>query len=242
MPFYCLILFFTIIYFVEGILTGQTFSAGIMLKSVAFGGTIIGNGWYLQVQLLLYLFFLATFSMAKDNSLRIILILGECLLYCVCLYVLGYSSTWFESVLAFPVGMLWREKEHRMINVNCNTLFYVVGAIEFTLFCVAFVGSYLVNNLVAALILKMASSLCFAVFVATAIHVIHIENRVSRWLGKYSMEIYLVQGLFLMLFHSEMINLENPYLYIFGVTASVLVAAVALHPITRIIYLIAREQ
>ena len=129
-PFYCLILFFTVIYFVEGILTGQTFSAGIMLKSVTFGGTIIGNGWYLQVQLLLYLFFLATFRMVKDGRLRILFIFGECLLFCTCLYALGYSSTWFESVLAFPVGMMWREKDHRMANVNCNTSFYVMGGLS----------------------------------------------------------------------------------------------------------------
>ncbi|MEE0079826.1 MAG: acyltransferase family protein [Holdemanella sp.] len=126
-PFYCLILFFTVIYFVEGILTGQTFSAGIMLKSVTFGGTIIGNGWYLQVQLLLYLFFLETFRIVKDGRLRILFIFGEYLLFCTCLYALGYSSTWFESVLAFPVGMMWREKDHRMANVNCNTSFYVMG-------------------------------------------------------------------------------------------------------------------
>lgn len=115
------------------------------------------------------------------------------------------------------------------------------GVIDFTLVCIAFVGSYLVDNQVAALILKMVSSVCFAVFVATATHLIHVENRITRWLGKYSTEIYLVQGLFLTLFHSEMINLANPYLYVLLVTVSVLIAAVALHPITRTIYSIARE-
>lgn len=117
-----------------------------------------------------------------------------------------------------------------------------MGVIEVTLVCIAFVGSYLVNKLVAALILKMGSAVCFAVFVATAIHLIHAKNRIFRWLGKYSTEINLVQGLFLTLFYSEMINLENPYHYVLGGTVSVLVAAVVLYPITRMIYLIAREQ
>ena len=241
-PFYCLILFFTAIYSVKGILFGQTLSAGIILKSITFGGTIIGNGWYLQIQLFLYLFFLVTFRTVKDSRLCIFLIFVECLLSCICLYVLGYPSTWFEGVFAFPIGMMWYENEHRIANVNRKTSFcYYRGVIYFTIFCIAFVGSYLLDNQVISLILKMVSAVCFAVFVATATHLIHIENKITRWLGKYSMEIYLVQGLFLTLFHSDMINIGNPYLYVLLVTVSVLIAAVALHPITRKIYSIARK-
>lgn len=40
-PFYWLILLFTVIYLVKGILLGQTFSIEILLKSLTFGGTII---------------------------------------------------------------------------------------------------------------------------------------------------------------------------------------------------------
>lgn len=242
-PFYCLILLFTVIYLVKGLLLGQTFSIEILLKSLTFGGTIIVNGWYLQVQLLLYLFFFATFRMVKDRRLCITLVFGECLLFCICMSVLGYPSTWYEGVFAFPVGMFWREKDHRTVTENRKKSFYIIAwMVEFSLVCISFAGSYLVKNLIFALILKMVSAVCFAVFVATAIHLIKVENPVTRLLGKYSTEIYLIQGLFLTLFHSGIINLANPYLYVLLVTVSVFAAAVALHPITRKIYSIAREH
>ena len=50
------------------------------------------------------------------------------------------------------------------------------------------------------------------------------------------MEIYAFQGLFLGLFHSRPMMIENPYLYIFFVCISVLVTAVIIHPITKWIF------
>lgn len=214
-----------------------------MLKSITFGDTIIGGGWYLQVQLLLYLFFLATFSMIKDNRYRILFVFGECILFCICLYVLKFPHMWFESVLAFPIGMLCRERDSTLAHHHCRDRIFVWGGvINFTLVCITFVGSHLIDNVMAALILKMVSAICFSIFVSTVTHLIYIENGILRWLGKYSTEIYLVQGVFLTLFHSDIINLENPYLYILFVTIFVLISSVAIHPITKMIYSIAREQ
>lgn len=241
-PFYCLILLFTLIYYVEGILLGQVFPTEILIKSFTFGGTVIGNGWYLQVQLLLYVFFFVTFRVVKDSKQCIIWIFGECLLFCVFLYVLGYGSTWYESVFAFPIGMIWREIDHYTVEIKKNKFVcFIGGGIEFVLVCISFVGFYLINNPIVALMLKMTSAVFFAVFIATAINLIHVENRITRWLGKYSTEIYVVQGLFLSLFHSQMIYLENSYLYVLVVTVATFVLAVVLHPITRRIYSIARK-
>ena len=239
-PFYCIILLFTVIYFGEEFLIGQTLTTEVLLKSFTFGGTVIKNGWYLQVQLLLYLFFFITFLTIKDGKQCIILIISECLLFCFFMYVLGYSSTWYESIFSFATGMIWRELDlHYMKSPSNKTVFFVC-ALEFILVCFTFVGSYLIDNNIAMLILKMASAVFFVALIETAINLISVENRITRWLGKFSMEIYIVQGIFLTLFHSQLINITNQYIYILVVTVTTIGAAVLFHPVTRKIYSIAR--
>lgn len=92
MPFYCFILFFTAVYFAKGVLFGRTYSVCAIVKSLIFGGTIIANGWYLQIQLLLYLMFFATFRVAKESRTQLTATCLECLTLSAALYALDYYS------------------------------------------------------------------------------------------------------------------------------------------------------
>ena len=241
-PFYGMILLFTAIYFVEGIFLGERYPLPIIIESFTFGGTVILNGWYLQVQLLLYLFFFLTFRLISYDTVRIVLICVECFVFCIIMILVGELSIWYECIFAFPIGMIWA----KYFNVSTNTFekkLVCLGKTVFigVLFCITFIGSYLIEAEILALTFKMASSILFAVSVAIAINLINIENRITRWLGKYSTEIYALQGFFLILYHSKVINLKNPYVYVLAVIISVCVAAVIVHPIIRKIYAIARK-
>lgn len=205
-PFYIVILLLSVIYAAEGVALGQTYSVGILLKSLTFGGTVIGKGWYLQVQLLLYLCFWLTFRTVKNRRYGILWIYGECLLFCLIMYGLGYRSTWFESVFAFAAGMTWCELAARK-RAPGNKVVALGCGMEFVLFCAVLFGSFLVKNSVAALILKMLSAVLFAVLIAAATKLIRVENGITRWLGRYSFEIYVCQGLPLVLFHSSKYNI-----------------------------------
>lgn len=240
MPFYELIIFLTAIYIAEGIVLDQTYSASVLIQSLTFGGTVIGNGWYLQVQLLLYVCFYLTFRISKSRKWNFVLIYGWCLLYCILMYSFGQSSTRYESVFAFATGMAWYELEDQI--KRTNKFIVLLGGVEFILFCATFLGHCFVDNTIAALMLKMLSAVLFATFVVTAVNIISVENRATRWLGKYSLEIYVSQGLFLTFFHSQYINIENQYIYILAVAGATLGAAVLLHPVVRKIYSIAREK
>ena len=239
-PFYSLLSLLNGIYFAEGVLLGKTFSSITLLKSFSFGGTVIVNGWYLQVQLLLYLFFFITFRIVKKH--KKCMILGECFLFCAFMYVLGYSSTWYESVFAFVAGMSWRELELHCRRPMSNKNISLLCGIEFILVCSSFVGSHIIDNAIVALILKMLSAVCFAALIVTAVNLICVEYVVTRWLGKYSTEIYVFQGLFLTLFHSQFINIANQYIYIFMVVIATFVTAFFFHPVTKKIYSIVRSN
>lgn len=241
-PFYGLILLFTVLYFVEGILLGNVYSIPIIIESFTFGGTIIVNGWYLQVQLLFYFIFFLTFRVTSYDTVRITLICVECLVLCIIMRLVGESSFWYESIFAFPIGMIWGKYFNVFENkfgkkIVCLRTLVLIGV----LFCITFIGSHLIEKEMFALVLKMLSAVLFVVSVAIVINFINIENRLTRWLGKYSTEIYALQGLFLILYHSKVINLKNPYIYVIAVITSVFAAAVIVHPATRKIYAVARK-
>lgn len=239
-PFYGLILLLSAIYIAEGVALGQAYSASVLLQSLTFGGTVIGNGWYLQVQLLLYVCFYLTFRISKSRKRNIIWIYGECILYCILMYSFGQRSTMYESVFAFATGMAWYELEDQI--KLTNKFVVLLGGVELILFCTAFLGHCLIDNTIVALMLKMLSAVLFAAFLVTVVNIVPVENRITQWLGKYSLEIYVSQGLFLTLFHSQCTNIENQYIYILVVAVATLEAAVLLHPVVRKIYSIARGK
>lgn len=240
-PFYCIIILFSVIYLAEAILLGKPISAVDLIMSISFGGTVIINGWYLQVQLLLYVFFFLAFHFIQSDKLRFATVFAVCVIFCFAMYLLDYPTTWFESIFAFPLGMIWCKHD-------CDTKYFskkkcsVLAIFELLLFSIAFLGSHLINIKIAALILKMFSAVLFAVLVATVTKLVKIENKITKWLGKYSIEIYAFQGLFLVFFHSRFIYLDNKLFYAFMVTIFVFTTAVLFHPITREVYLIARKQ
>jgi peptidoglycan/LPS O-acetylase OafA/YrhL len=242
-PFYFLILFYLAIYMLfENFVLKEKITLANVIKSLTFGGGIISNGWYLQVQLLLYLLFFLTFYIIKKNQARITLILCECLLIAILTYAYGYLSTSYETIFAFPMGMIWFEiypNIKRYFQKKKYMILYI--SIEFIIFFVCLISSKLLKNIIVALILKMISSVLFTILVATSINLFNVENKITKWLGKYSTEIYIIQGLFLGLFHSEFINISNPYLYALIVTLFVLLSSIILHPITVKIYSIARR-
>lgn len=104
-PYYKVLCMFVGIYFLFRITQGTQTSIWEIFKSLTFGGTIIGNGWYLQVQLVLYLLFYVVFGLIHQKKL--VVMVSTCISFCICLYLIGYEATWYEGIMAFPLGMVW---------------------------------------------------------------------------------------------------------------------------------------
>lgn len=245
LPFLGMIMFFSAIYLANGLLRGNTYAIDSVSiwKALVFGSPIIVNGWYLQVQLLLYMFFFVTCYSIKDHKLQIVVIGLECLALCTALFLSGYYSTWFESIMAFPAGILWRihgggthsDLPKKTVSRFCRVVVLCV------FFGGTILGWQLLDSMEASLLCKMISAILFPMMVVEIAPCFPVENRITRWFGEYSVEIYAFQGLFLGLFHSRPM-IENPYLYIFLVSISVLVTAVIIHPVTKWLFSATRKQ
>ena len=238
-PFYKVICLYVSLYLVFNFVQGVELSFEKIVKSLTFGGTIIANGWYLQVQLILYVLFFITFKIFPKKKL--FLVFGECMLLYICLYVAGYGITWYEGIMAFPLGMMWCAQKQKLIILSDKKKALLFSLSVFFCVCMCYVFSRISSDAIS-IVFKSVSAVIFPVAVVSSVNGIPVQNRMSQILGKYSMEIYALQGLFLSLFHKSPLNIVNPYVYVASVLTCVCIGAVVVQPIMKKIYVNARKR
>ena len=78
-------------------------------------------------------------------------------------------------------------------------------------------------------ILKTVATSLFAVGVVLALRKVKLGNPVLNWLGEISMELYLLQGMAIMLWRSNSMNIQNDLLYCILALVTTLALAASLH-------------
>jgi peptidoglycan/LPS O-acetylase OafA/YrhL len=209
LPLYRIMIFLIFAYTIRDCLFQYEVSLRAFLQSFFWGETVIDKGWYLQVQLLFYFVFYLGFRFNKSRPIMTTgFIIG--IYYMICHFT-KTSSTWYETSFSFVVGMIvCAVKENRIRKKG----------MKFLAFCL-FLLSYLAGNLSFVrywlrIPIKSISAITFAIvvyFIANRMEKTNVRLHILQWLGKYSLEIYVVQGFFLKLFSKEL-KIENDFLYI----------------------------
>lgn len=112
------------------------------------------------------------------------------------LWIFGFTSTWFEGLLAFPLGMIWAQYRDR-IDEKSNNVQVLLLLLSFVIFGVSFILNYVIQLEIISLLLKMLSSISFVIFVVQLLRWIPVSCKPTLYLGKISLEIYVFQGLLL---------------------------------------------
>lgn len=238
LPLWCFYLFLFALYvgmnFIRVKLMGEPFRAGtslfdfetgnvqwgLLLQSFlfGFGKTIVGNGWYIQVILILYLAFWLVFTIFHSPKGRWIGMTAFTLAYIAVCVVAGIvwlgdqPNTVYEAVPCFLLGMLWpsvRPKLWQKFNRTYKVL--LAGVAMLFLFAALMAARLLVRQAGHErgwldLGLKVGAAPLFCIGVICMLHVIPISCKPLHWLGDISLEIYTMQGIFFMLFDAPVIN------------------------------------
>ena len=223
-----------VVYLIENLCLGIEVSKGLLFQSILFGKTIIKNGWYLQVIFLFYLCFYIIFKLFRSTKVQIFAMTLFTVLFCVLCRIFGLSTTWYESTFAFVFGMIWRvtKKEIDVVLQKTKAKVLIISC-SFILLCFTILLPVVMRLGILDTAVKMLSAEMFIVFVLSIINVVPIYNTVTHYLGKLFTEIYVSQGLFLTLYHSDLIYIEISYLYILLVVISTIVFSILLHPIFK---------
>ena len=199
-PFYITNLFVAFIYYVFKRLILERISLREIVLTFLWGGSLIVHGWYLQTLLIFYIIFYVSYIIFREpNKRRMSLTVGG-LCYCLLCCALKYSPTWYQSIFAFNLGILWCDyKEQFDLWIEKKWLLGI------SLFATSTCGLYIVSfknffGNAIGLVSKMMSACTFVVVVVLLIFRVNFNNTFSRYLGKYYYEIYVSQGFFLLLF------------------------------------------
>lgn len=242
MPFYCVIILLIAIYWPARILMGEIVDPLNVVRSFFFGMTIISKGWYLQAQLFLYLLFLCVWHFIKNDSVKQVVLFSIVIVHTALCISFDVSITRYISLLGFVLGIFWADKRMDIFVQLEKKRIYILSVV----FClVAMAVTFGIWQLAGGWISIFSQGICqllFVVFIILLTQKIQIVNSITMHLGVYSFEIYIVQGLFLNLYKSPILYINNDYVFAITVVLSTYFTALLIHPIINFIYLMFRRK
>ncbi len=219
----CLILIYTI----YKVLLGIDIIPKEIVQSFLFGWTVVPLAWYLQVTFVMYLIYWLVFSNIKRDSIRLGVMSAALVLFCVSCYIWGLSSTWYESVFCLLLGMVWF---YRKANID-EALKAKGGLIFFS--AVLLCAIFTLMQLRFGIIPKMLSAVTFSTMVTIFTYLVGdtkiVDNKITQFLGRYSLEIYVSQGFFLLLRRQTDI-LDNIYTFVIVTIIGTMIVSIVIRP------------
>ena len=179
--------------------------------------------WYVPCMLLMYLLFYIGFGLFKKDWIGILVVVLGTLGYIAFCLFLGYGTWWFNTVHMFTIGILVSKYEKRFFE-SCKKL-YVLRLIGTILLCVVlwFLGDnaggmWLEANHkmyfgmdaryceLISCVFQILYTLAFMSLFYLLGMKLRVGNPVLRFFGKFTLELYLVHGIFCHLFSYYMIH------------------------------------
>lgn len=184
-----------------------------VLRLFAEGTPIVSFSWFIPAVMTFYLAFWVLMRLCKQSYPT--MVLGGAVwfsLYTVLCLGLRWGQWWYISAFPVVAGMAWavygqtieKALQKRYLLYLILTAAGLTGAL--------ILGSRLQDGPIDTL-LKACAALLFTLAVVLVLHKIRFGNPVLRLLGRLSMEIYLMQGLAIMVLRSRWIYVKSPVLY-----------------------------
>ena len=178
----------TLMYWVFYNIFGESIGIKDVLINILKGEPIVNYSWYVLEIIIIYLFFYI-FMKSFNNKYKHILI-GEVIL-CSVLTILfinvGFEVQWYISMHMFVIGTLWAIYEEKILSfITKNYTFCLLVSLMMLICTVIYRNNYNII-FIQEPVLMMIVILFFMRY--------SLYNPILKYLGKISMEIYLLQGL-----------------------------------------------
>ena len=199
-----------------------------LLTPIAFGN--FGYLWYLEVQLFVYILFAVVYSWKITDELKNMIFFFGLLFMVIGFSILGLGGWWYNSIVCVFLGMIWKKEQTEIDGFIVNKVGYgLVLPASFILFCGLILSRFFYTGGISILVEYM-DAIFFVLLVIMLIIIIPFENKLTRFLGSISLEIYALQRIFIWAFHTSFLNISNPWLYCVVVYGATIVAAAIVHP------------
>jgi len=197
--------------------------------------------WYIVILILFYVVFYLVFKRAKDVRSATVIFSVIVLAYMILGLFIPRNSYflrgewWYNSVFMMPLGMILAGSERKVIShvkrnygkylaVHLVLVFPVFKLSESVIQRFGYFNDSIPYGTMCKAISLLSHMLCVYLFIALILLVsmkIRIGNRVLAFLGKYTLEIYLIHGILVEVFDHDFVGIApsplpvlNPFLYI----------------------------
>lgn len=223
----------TVFYWLLDFLEGAPCSVGHVLASFVNGAPVADNTWFALCILVFYLVYLLSTRVCRRGWQMAAFSAGFCVVWAVLCGIMGYSVYWYISCMAFPMGIVWAIGEDRLVPwIKGRYLLSILLCCAAMAVCMAVKVAAPLNTAGDTLYYWLTACL-FTALILLALMKCTIRNPLIGWLGKISYETYLTHGLFLRLYRSGWIHIQNDLLWGVAVVVSTVILASALHKLFR---------
>ena len=192
------------IYLIYRNINGQALTITFFVDLFKKGSTVIYNGWFVDIIILMYVFFYISFKIFSNGTVAILvntlLIVG----YIILAIKLGYGFWWYNSSLPFVLGLLWA-KNKKYIDGILNKYYFIILVCITGLLFISHQYSFVLKKLhivdsVSYGFAANIDNIIFAIFFILIARKIDFSNKYLLFLGKISFELYMIHGLVISIF------------------------------------------
>jgi len=198
-----------IVYFIFRNLIGKL-SLGDAFYSLINGSPVVSNGWFVIMIIFLYFaFFVSAFIARKNDLLLTILLVTSTILVLVIAKYMHYGEWWTNAIFCFPLGVVWSINEKLILDFLFNK--YKVSVMVLV---VLFSGFFYLDEVFYHPVIRAFSVLFFVSIVILLSYRVTFQNPIFSYVKVISFELYLYQGLFIQLFRSNVLFIDNRLIYV----------------------------
>lgn len=158
--------------------------------------------WFIAVLIIDYFFWWINFKLVKKKNYRIVLLFVELIILLLVLLILGKPTYWYNSNIAFGVGVLIGTYECELKRLF-NTKWLITFIMTLVLFLISaivkkkfyFIPEFIISNIMLAIF-------CFAIFLI--MDKFRLDSKIISVIGKRSMYIYIIHIFILDMFGKKM--------------------------------------
>ena len=192
------------IYLIYRNLNEQELTISFFVNLFKKGSTVIYNGWFVDIIILMYIFFYISFKMFSNRTISILINTILIVVYIILAIRLEYGFWWYNSSLPFVLGLLWAKNKDYIDGVLRNYYFVILVLITGLLFLshqydVVYKKLHLVDIYSYAFLANI-DNVIFTIFFILITNKIDFANKYLLFLGKISFELYMIHGLVMSIF------------------------------------------
>ena len=197
-------IFISSIYLIYRNINGQALTITFFVDLFKKGSTVIYNGWFVDIIILMYVFFYISFKMFSNRTISILINTILIVVYIVLAIRLEYGFWWYNSSLPFVLGLLWAKNKNSIDEILNKYYFIVLVCITGLLFIshqydIVYKKLHLVDSYSYAFAANI-DNVIFTIFFILIVRKIDFSNKYLLFLGRVSFELYMIHGLVISIF------------------------------------------